>query len=575
MKFIPTKFYFLFFAVFAGIIFQASAQPLSASKLSAHLINAYTAGSSNIVAGHPRILKVLGDANFPSGMVQAMRNYKTIAPTGKIVARIYTPQKYFTNDNPALSANGFWNILSNSLNTISSSDRALIDYLEGPNEGDTPTLGYPSDNGLFASQWFNQFWTNLTPKIVAAGYKPCLGSIGVGNPGGTTSQMQQYLAAFVPALRQAKAAGGAWSYHAYTINYTTDLNEEIYYSLRYRQFYNFFGVSYPDLADMPLILTEGGVDFSGDPNTSGWQARGTQSDYQRWLNWFDKQMAADSYLLGCTLFQNGDPGGWSSFDLEPIADWLKNYLIAPTALPPAPTGFSAAIGNLNVTLTWTNAPLHPTTYNLKRSQISGGPYTIIATNISEGVRASTFTDTSVTNGGSYYYIVSAVNALGEGANSAQILARATGLPDVTITALGWTNNLLAVGSRIIFRATVKNHGSAATPTGLNKGIGVGFSVDGGVFFAYCGADENFSLAPGASAIFTANGPANAFTWTATPGNHTVVATVDDVDRFFESNESNNSFSTNVIVPPRILQITKSPATQITMIFETLSGKTYR
>ena len=110
--------------------------------------------------------------------------------------------------------------------------------------------------------------------------------------------MQSYLAAFVPALRQSKAAGGAWSYHAYTINYTTDVATEIWYSLRYRQFYSYFASAFPDLNTMPLILTEGGVDLSGDPNTSGWQARGTQADYERWLNWFDGQMQQDAFVHG-------------------------------------------------------------------------------------------------------------------------------------------------------------------------------------------------------------------------------------------------------------------------------------
>src|SRR5690606_396864 len=122
----------------------------------------------------------------------------------------------------------------------------------------------------------------------------------------------------------------------------------------------------------------------GDPNTSGWQTRGTQSDYKRWLNWFDQQLAQDSYVIGCQLFQNGDTGGWSSFDLEPISGWMKDYLIAPTNVAPPPSGL-AATGTGNVTLTWTNAPLHPTTYTVKRSQTSGGPYTTVATNIATGV----------------------------------------------------------------------------------------------------------------------------------------------------------------------------------------------
>ena len=236
------------------------------------------------------------------------------------------------------------------MNALSASDRALIDYLEGPNEGDST----PTWQSLQSAQWFTGFWTNLSPLIAAAGFKPCIGSIAVGNPPGTPSQIQSNISTFVPALRQAKSLGGAWSYHAYTINYTTDTGVEYYYSLRYRQFYSQFASQYPDLADMPLILTEGGVDQSGTPSTSGWQARGTAADYERWLNWFDHQLAQDPYVLGCTLFELGNPAGWSSFDLEPVAGWLGNYLITPANPPPAPTGLAAVATNASALLrAWT------------------------------------------------------------------------------------------------------------------------------------------------------------------------------------------------------------------------------
>ena len=55
------------------------AQTLSSSKLSAHLINSYTTGVSNIVAGHPRVLKIL---DLGSGMLQAARAYKAGTPNG-------------------------------------------------------------------------------------------------------------------------------------------------------------------------------------------------------------------------------------------------------------------------------------------------------------------------------------------------------------------------------------------------------------------------------------------------------------------------------------------------------------
>jgi hypothetical protein len=538
-RYFPTFFFLLVIAVCS----TSFAQTPSTSKLSAHLINAYTAGSSNIVSGRPGILKVLAlDSGFPLGMVQAMRDYKTKVPTGKIIVRVYSPKTYSLANDATLSAGDFWtNILQQALNSISPSDRALIDYLEGPNEGQTPTLGYPGSAPLQASQWFNQFWTNLTPRIVAAGYRPCIGSIAVGNPGGTPSEMQSYLAAFVPALRQSKAAGGAWSYHAYTINYTTDVGTEIWYSLRYRQFYSYFASAFPDLNTMPMILTEGGVDFSGDPSTSGWQARGTQTDYELWLNWFDGQMQQDPCVMGCTLFENGDPGGWSSFDLEPIAGWFKNYL-TPTSAPPPPSNVTAVVGNALVTLSWTNPPLNPTTWNLKRSTVNGGPYSTIVSNLAQAF----WRDASFTPNVTYYYVVSAVNAFGESPNSAQFSARPTnGLPDVVITSVSWTPANTLVGSNMVFRATVRNQGSAPTPAGTT--LGVGFNMDGAGTVSWSGGYSS-ALSPNASVILTADGgPSGPNYWTATAGAHTLIATVDDINRFAESIEDNNATNVSFFV----------------------------
>jgi hypothetical protein len=559
--------------VLAGIYSRSIAQTPSTSKLSAHLIDSYTVGSSNIVAGRPRILKVLGlDSGFPSGMVQAMRDYKTKVPTGKIVVRVYSPKTYSLANDATASAGDFWtNILQQALNSIAPSDRALVDYLEGPNEGQTPTLGYPGSAPLQASQWFNQFWTNLTPRIVAAGYKPCIGSIAVGNPGGTPSEMQSYLAAFVPALRQSKAAGGAWSYHAYTINYTTDVGTEIWYSLRYRQFYSYFASAFPDLNTMPLILTEGGVDFSGDPSTSGWQARGTQADYERWLNWFDGQMQQDSYVMGCTIFENGDPGGWSSFDLEPIAGWFKNYL-TPTTAPPAPSNVMAVVGNALVTLSWTNPPLNPTTWNVKRSTVNNGPYSIIVSNLTQ----ASWRDATFTPNVTYYYVVSAVNAFGESPNSAQVSAQPTnGLPDVVITSVSWTPANVLVGSNMVFRVTVRNQGSAPTPSGVT--LGVGFNMDGAGTVSWSGGYSS-PLAPNGSVLLTADGgPSGPNYWTATAGLHTVVATVDDINRFSESIEDNNATNVSFFVTyprPKITGISVTNGNAI-LTWQTVVGGHYQ
>ena len=102
---------------------------------------------------------------------------------------------------------------------------------------------------------------------------------------------------------------------------------------------------------------------------------------------------------------------------------------APATPPPMPTGLQATAGNAQVSLSW-NASAGATSYNLKRSTVNGGPYSTAVASPT----ATNYTDTTVTNGTSYYYVVSAVNSAGESANSAQASATPAGAAaDVTIT----------------------------------------------------------------------------------------------------------------------------------------------
>src|SRR4051794_23288508 len=129
-----TRHFTLFLALAFSVITNLSAQAISNSKISAHLINAYTAGSSNIIAGHPKVLKIL---DVGSGMVNAMRAYKSGTPDGKVVLRVYSPRMYTLDTDPdaSVAATNFWTtILQPSINSLSPSDRALLDYIEGPNE---------------------------------------------------------------------------------------------------------------------------------------------------------------------------------------------------------------------------------------------------------------------------------------------------------------------------------------------------------------------------------------------------------------------------------------------------------
>jgi fibronectin type 3 domain-containing protein len=68
-------------------------------------------------------------------------------------------------------------------------------------------------------------------------------------------------------------------------------------------------------------------------------------------------------------------------------------------------------------LNWTAAS-SATSYNVKRSTTNGGPYA----NVQTGVTGTTFTNTGLTNGTPYYYVVTAVNASGESPISTQVSA---------------------------------------------------------------------------------------------------------------------------------------------------------
>ncbi|MBI3722002.1 MAG: fibronectin type III domain-containing protein, partial [Fimbriimonas ginsengisoli] len=85
-------------------------------------------------------------------------------------------------------------------------------------------------------------------------------------------------------------------------------------------------------------------------------------------------------------------------------------------IPPAPTGLKATAGNAQVALSWT-ASSGATSYNVKRATVSGGPYTTVGS-----PTTTSFTNTGLTNGTTYYFVVSAVNSAGESGNSNQASA---------------------------------------------------------------------------------------------------------------------------------------------------------
>ncbi len=91
----------------------------------------------------------------------------------------------------------------------------------------------------------------------------------------------------------------------------------------------------------------------------------------------------------------------------------------------APTSLIALAETNRVSLSWSYLTA-AATFKMKRSTAQGGPYTTIATNLT----GFAFTDTNVSPGTLYFYVVSAVDAAGESVNSAATSASLTGTSSI-------------------------------------------------------------------------------------------------------------------------------------------------
>lgn len=132
-------------------------------------------------------------------------------------------------------------------------------------------------------------------------------------------------------------------------------------------------------------------------------------------------------------------------------------------IPNAPSGLTAtAVSQTQINLSWTDNSSNESNFIIGRSTTSGGPYTDIAT---LGANVTSFNNTGLAAGTTYFYVVRASNAAGSSANSAQ--ASATTLPaapaapgGLTATAvsssqinLAWTDNSANETSFIVARST--------------------------------------------------------------------------------------------------------------------------
>ena len=133
-----------------------------------------------------------------------------------------------------------------------------------------------------------------------------------------------------------------------------------------------------------------------------------------------------------------------------------------SSVPAAPTGVSATAGNTQNTVTW-SASSGSTSCNLywKSGSSMSGNCTGNGTKVS-GV-TSPDVITSLTNGTTYYYMMTCQNAAGESACSSEV----SGTPNVTITVPGAPTSVMATAGNTQNTITWSAPSTGGTPTSYN------------------------------------------------------------------------------------------------------------
>jgi len=157
-------------------------------------------------------------------------------------------------------------------------------------------------------------------------------------------------------------------------------------------------------------------------STAALSNTGNGGAYTQYTLIYTAAPAVAGQYVGVSFANPGASGTFAMFD---------NFNLSFLAPPAAPGGLNAMAGDGQVVLGW-NAVTGATGYSLEQSLTSGGPWTIIATNTTN----LAFTNTGLTDGLTYYYVVAAVNAAGGGAGSAAVTA--TPLPPLPAVPAGFT-----------------------------------------------------------------------------------------------------------------------------------------
>ena len=213
-------------------------------------------------------------------------------------------------------------------------------------------------------------------------------------------------------------------------------------------------------------------------------------------------------------------------------------LYACIAPPLTPSNLAARGDDMRVRLSW-SASLGAIRYNVKRSLTPGGPYTSINAN----VHGTAYVDTGLTNGTTYYYVVSASNSQGESGDSNEASATANIPPDVIVSSFS-APSASGAGATVSISVTTRNQGLGTAAPSTTRFYFSDNSTFGASDMPLDAVAVSQLLAGGSSATSV-----SVVIPATTTGTHYLIARVDDEDVLDESNENNNTLARSIVIGP--------------------------
>jgi hypothetical protein len=275
----------------------------------------------------PAVIKAIDDLGF-------VAEAKEASPQTVFVARITHDQP--TDGDPEAMARAF---VAENLPTYLA--HPAVDYWEGYNE--------PDVQGRM--DWYARFEAERVRAMAENGLKAAIGSFSTGVP-----EFEEFQA-FLPAVRAAKEHGGILALHEYdapTLSRSVGAAlpgrpshpDRGVLALRYRWWYA--DILAPAGLIIPLVITEAGVDGlvgnrPGPAEANGWrdfvpyyreQYPGVDPLYLYLdqLEWYDRQVQQDGYVIGWALFTAGAMGDrWVSYDVTDYLRYIAKEILVPQA----------------------------------------------------------------------------------------------------------------------------------------------------------------------------------------------------------------------------------------------------